>query len=499
MNLGRVIVERLRRLRNGFRQLGLRRTFTVAVATGSLMLGAFMSMATYTLSRGYLADQRVDSALRQAYSDAALVRSGLLTSGQKVSDVLADAAPPTGTVAMIQRDGLWYSSTLNRSSSIVPPTLVRITDGGDPAAVWTRVDGAPAVAVGIPLPAADAVYYEISTATELSRTLGILWRVLAVSTAVTTLAGALLGRWASGRMFKPLNGVAIASTRIAAGELDTRLVPPRDPDLAQITTALNQMLDALTQRIDLEARFTADVAHELRSPLTTLTTTVQLMERRRDELPPTAQQALDLMSGELSRFRSMLEDLLELGRLDAGQHLELVDTELGQLAAESLASSGRPASALRIRDGGPFWAAVERHHLSRAVVNLLRNADLHGEGLTEMIVDGTDDEVFIEVHDAGPGVPEEDRERVFARFVRGGRRASRPGVGLGLSLVGETMRALGGSVTVGDSQFGGAKFTLRLPRTVGPEPEPDPEDDAAESTADSGDRPNADAPTEAIS
>lgn len=463
-------------------RLGLRRTVMLTFALASLILATLMSLGTYFLARGYLIDQRVDSATRQAYADAAYVRSGLLTSGREVSEVLELASPPSGTTVLVHRYGVWYSSSLTRSTDIVPTSLIDITDEGGVAAVWTRVDDDPAVAIGIPLPGANATYYEVALATEMERTLGILARVLMVSTAITVLVGAGVGRWAAGRLLLPVAEVASASARIAAGEINARLRPFPDPDLATIAESFNAMLDALAQRIEREARFTADVAHELRSPLTTLTTSVQLMEGRRAEMAPAAQAALDLMSGELGRFRRMLEDLLELGRLDAGELAQQAKVhEVSALLRETIArTSHDPDDLLRVK-GGPWHAVVDRGHLSRALVNLITNADLHGDGVREVVVSGDDERVYIEVHDSGPGVPEAERERVFDRFQRGGSRGSRPGAGLGLSLVAETVRALGGTVAVGDSPMGGAVFTVTLPASA---EEDDEDGDADDETAD---------------
>lgn len=446
-------------------RLGLRSTVTLTFALASLVLATLMSLGTYLVARTYLIDQRIQSASRQAYADATYVRSGLLTSGREVSEVLEMASPPSGTTVLVHRYGVWYSSSLTRSTAVVPPELIEITDAGGVAAIWTRVDDQPAIAIGVPLPAANATYFEVSSALELERTLRILARVLALSTLITVTVGALLGRWAAGRLILPVREVAEASARIAGGEITTRLRPSSDPDLATIATSFNQMLDVLAERMEREARFTADVAHELRSPLTTLTTTVQLMEGRRDELPSSAQQALDLMSGELTRFRRMLEDLLELGRLDSGDvaHRATVH-EVEALVRETITLAGHdPAELLHI-EGGPWRAELDRGHLSRALMNLIINADLHGDGVLDVRLRGDEENVLIEVHDNGPGVPEAERERVFDRFVRGGSRGSRPGAGLGLSLVAETVRALDGTVTVGDSPLGGAVFTVSLPR-----------------------------------
>jgi signal transduction histidine kinase len=432
---------------------------------GGLLLATMMSGLTYTLARNYLVEQREQRAMQQAFADAAYVRSGLLLPSAVVEDVLRDAAPSGETSIFIDRDG-WYSTSLATSSDAIPSALIRLTRDGRSALVWTRIGGQPAVVIGIPMPAVDAEFYEVAMTSELDRTLDTLARVLAACSVLTALAA--LGRWASGRVLAPLNDVAGAAARIAGGEMETRLPVSDDPELVTIIGSFNAMVDALADRLDRDARFTSDVSHELRSPLTTLTTSVQLLEARREELPKRAQRTLDLMTVELDRFRTMLESLLELGRLDAGGGVSQPKmTHALELVRQVLADSGRsPALAEALDDeAAGLQVGVDRLRIGRALGNLFDNADLHGGGLLGVRVRGEERWVCIEVHDGGPGVDQAERTRVFDRFVRGGSRGSRPGAGLGLSLVQETVRAHRGNVILSSSTtFGGALVTVSLPR-----------------------------------
>jgi signal transduction histidine kinase len=126
--------------------------------------------------------------------------------------------------------------------------------------------------------------------------------------------------------------------------------------------------------------------------------------------------------------------------------------------------SGRPAGLLLSFDGtSALVVHVDKQQLNRALVNLFDNADLHGTGLTAVHIRRSGQSVLIDVDDDGAGVSSGERARIFERFVRGGSRGSRPGAGLGLSLVAETARGHAGVVTCTDSPSGGARFTLRLP------------------------------------
>jgi signal transduction histidine kinase len=321
--------------------------------------------------------------------------------------------------------------------------------------------------VGVPLPAAGAEFYEITLITELDETLHTLRLVLAGFAVVTVLAGAALGRAAARRVVAPLDSVAGAAARIAGGALDTRLPVTEDPDLATIVGSLNSMVDAVHERIQRDARFAADVSHELRSPLTALVTSVEVLERRRDELSPRSAQALDLIGRDLRRFQRALEDLLELGRLEAGASgLVMSTVDVRDVVRHALDESGRPMSLLAAESGaadGDLLVSVDKRQVNRALVNLFDNADRHGDGLVAVTVARIDDSVLVGVDDDGPGIDPADRQRIFQRFARGGARGSLPGTGLGLSLVAETMRAHGGAVWCTDRPGGGARFLVRLP------------------------------------
>jgi two-component system, OmpR family, sensor histidine kinase MtrB len=165
----------------------------------------------------------------------------------------------------------------------------------------------------------------------------------------------------------------------------------------------------------------------------------------------------------VSRLRHALEQLLALGRLDAGvDEGERQSVELGDFVTNALVQTRRPDSLFDGADE-PVWVHADKAALRRTVVNLLDNADVHGRGATGIRVVREGLWGLLTVEDAGPGVPERERQRIFERFARSGSRAARPGTGLGLSLVAETIRAHGGDVWCDGSATGGARFVVRLP------------------------------------
>jgi signal transduction histidine kinase len=438
----------------------------VAFAVGALLVSAVLALTTFVLTRSYLVDQREQSLAQQGYADAALLRSRIAGAGT-VGDELGDLTTATGaTVVVRARDGRWYSTSLAVGAHDVPPELERLVASGSAGTQRTSGPRGPPMVVGVPLRTSDAEFFEVTDLSELQTALTTLAAVLAGGAAVATLAGAAFGTWASRRTVRPLEDVAGAATRIAGGELSARLAPTDDPDLAGIVASFNSMVDALGARIERDARFVADVSHELRSPLTGLVTSVEVLGARRAELSDRGQAVLALVETELARFRRTLDDLLELARMDGDRARPRDPVEVGTLLRELLAVTGRPAGLLDVADGGGTAVVrADKPALERAVRNLLDNADRHGGGVRRVGLTATDDAVLVDVEDGGPGVPPEDRERIFERFARGSRaaRGSLPGAGLGLAIVAETAARHGGKAWCADGPEG-AVFTLSLPR-----------------------------------
>ena len=437
-------------------------------ALGALVLSTALATGTYAAARHLLVEQRERTALRQAYADAALVRDKLLTSGAQVSEVLGSISPPAGAVMYVHRSGRWYSSSLDRPGDELTVAVRPQVRGGEVTLAWSELTEPHAIVIGIPLPAVQSEYYEVSVAEELRDTLQALAAALAVCATLTTLAGALLGRAASRRVLAPLGEVTNAAVKVSVGDMATRLGETRDPDLYALVGAFNHMVDALHERMKQDERFAADVGHELRTPVTTLTTSLSLLQHT-EGLSHQASVAVQLMGDELIRFRRVLEDLLALGQLDARARESAVTTTGARaLVTHALSSSGRSPDLLQETSGLPEQQVrVDRRQMVRALTNLFENADLHGGGLTGVRIVGGPDHVDIHVEDQGPGVRPQDAERVFDRFARAGGAKAGTGSGLGLSIVAQTARNHGGAVWCAQRRDRGADFTVRLPEASG--------------------------------
>ena len=450
-----------------FRRLGLRARITLLFALGAMLLSTIVAGATWTITRQNLVDEREGSSQDQFLANATQVDQRLADTDLDIEDLLSSLPSPSGAQPILFVDGSSFTPTLDENA--LPASMRTQVQGGTASVMTYRVDDEPRLALGVRLPDQSAEYYEVVDLTPLEHTLGSLAALLLVTSVLTTLAGAALGWWASRGALRPLAEVSQAAEAIAGGRLDTRLSSLDDPDLAVLASSFNDMASALEERIERDARFASDVSHELRSPLMTLSASIEVLEKRREEMPERARAALDLLVGEIARFQQLVTDLLEISRVDAGQvHLEREPVDVAEMVIQTVSASTHPVSVRIEPDATEVILDVDKRRLVRVLDNLLDNAEKHGGGATGVSLTKFDGHVIIAVDDAGPGVAPEDRKRIFHRFSRGsgaGSRGMADGVGLGLALVDEHVRLHGGEVRVEDRPDGedGARFIVELP------------------------------------
>ena len=473
--------------RTGIRRLGLQARLIAAFALGALVLSALLATVAYSLVRENLVRQRERAAISGLFLNANYVRQQLGTESIDQGTLLDTLRSPGGASPVLQSNGQWFGD-VGGGREELPAALRDLVEQGKPAIMRFDLDGETQLAVGVPLPAVNAAYFEIANLHELERTLSELGYALLAAGLLTTLAGAILGILTSRRVLQPLAEVRQAAVAIAGGRLDTRVAVDDDADLGALVTSFNDMARALQERIERDARFASDVSHELRSPLTTLAASVGVLQGRRDELPERAQAALDLLVADVARFSAMVEDLLEISRFEAGAVLlQLDEVRISELVRNAVDSSHPTVDVEIEAAASDAVVQADKRRMSRVLANLLDNAGRYGGGATSVKVclDGGPDTVQIVVEDKGPGIAEEDRERVFDRFARGsteaGRRGAGEGVGLGLALVKEHVHLHGGRVWVeGRASGPGARVVVELPVSMTDrpaEPEEEPETD----------------------
>ena len=450
------------------RSLGLRARVTLTFALGGLLLSVAMTVLAFGVTRNNLVRQREQISVRETYIHARLMREGLRTASPDVPRLLASLETGAGSRAVVRHRGNWFSSSLALGRDALPAELRRTVDRGEPARQRFVHADEPVLAVGVPVPASDALYFEVFDMHETDRALRVLSGALVAGAAVTTIAGGALGLWASRRALQPLREVSTAAADIASGNLRTRLDESADADLAALASSFNTMVDALEKRIERDARFASDVSHELRSPLTTIATSVEVLRSRQGELSERGQQALELLNEDVQRFERLVQDLLEISRFDAGVvELSRDEVLLPELVHHAV-KAGRWADVeVDVADGASECiVSVDKRRIERALANLFENATVHGDGLRAVGVECGDGTARVTVDDSGPGVPDEFRALIFERFARGtaaGQRSKGGGVGLGLSLVAEHVRLHGGRVWVEDAPGSGARFVVELP------------------------------------
>jgi signal transduction histidine kinase len=265
--------------------------------------------------------------------------------------------------------------------------------------------------------------------------------VLAVVVPLAALAAELPNR--------RLRRVARTARRIADGDLDARASRGRraGDEITEISVAVDAMAGALQERLLSEQRFTADVAHELRTPLMGLVTSTEL-------LPDS--EVTEFVRDRVRALRSLVEDLLEITRMDAGaERADLAPVPLDQVVEESVRRAGVPA---RLTVTGDPVADTDPRRLDRIIVNLVTNADRHGRSPVEVAVTGT----TIVVRDHGPGFPDALLVNGPQRFRTGAAERGR-GHGLGLTIAVGQAQVIGGHLTFGNAPDGGAIATLLLP------------------------------------
>lgn len=445
------------------RRSSLRTRVVAGFAGGALALSTSMALVSYQLTRSTLVNGRERTTVRAAYFDAGVVRAGLATDQPDIVEILRSLDTGGNRRAMLRRNGTWYARSPDTGiTSAVPADLQRLVEQGEPAVQLVHADGGPAVVVGVPLSGSTALY-EVDSLQELDQTLRVLGLVLTLVAMMTAGAGAGLGWYATRYVLRPLRSVADAAQEISGGDFTTRLDPAAEPDLARLTSSFNHMVDQLSQRMERDRRFAADVSHELRSPLQTLAAAASVLDRRRPHLDERTATATGLIVDEVARFQSLVDDLLELASSDRPARRGAVDVV--ELARQACRAHGLPVDAVQVVGdiGGPWQ--VDRRRFEQMLGNLLDNARKYGGGLVALRLGRTADVCYVEVDDDGPGVSPEDKEVIFDRFVRG--RAARArgaddGTGLGLALVVQHASAHGGRVTVADRPGGGARFRVEL-------------------------------------
>ena len=314
-----------------------------------------------------------------------------------------------------------------------------------------------------------AVLHVAETTDDMDDAVRLLGASLAVGIPTIVALLAALMWWLIGRTLAPVDRIRAEVDAINDADSTRRLpAPPRDDEIGRLVDTMNRMLDRLRDASARQRRFVADAAHELRTPLTRIRTNLDV-DAEHPESADLAATAAEVRR-ETFGLQRLIDDLLHLARSDAGQgptRMRAVD--LDDIVMDEIRGLRAATPGVTIDASGVSAASVEGDpdYLSRAVRNLLTNAAQHADGQVTVELREIGPRLHLAVTDDGPGVPPDDRDRIFERFARVDDARSRDngGTGLGLAITRDIVEAHGGSVSYDADHAGGARFVVAIPRT----------------------------------
>jgi two-component system, OmpR family, sensor histidine kinase MtrB len=448
----------------------LRRRLTIAFVLVAGVSAAALAVGSYVMVRR----SWLDDSLRQATVDAryqlVLARQFLPLDDKRRASLLTSFEDSGRHVLL--RTGDADTATLASNPAFAPGLGREIrADVAAGQLAFERPTGGAAphlLVVGGRIPGSTAELYLVRVEDRIYHDLNQLRTALAAGWLAVVVLAAGVGHVLARRTLEPVGRASQAARAVAEGLLATRL-PVRGRDEFGVWAAsFNQMADALQAKIEAlsaaqarERRFTADVAHELRTPLTALVAEASLLREHLDDLPADARRPAELLVADVVRLRRLVEELMEISRLDAGHETVLVQpvdpTELLRSIVDGRGWQDRVTVT-----GTPVTVHTDPRRLERVLANLVANAVEHGGAgvRASVCLDGS--AVAVTVADDGPGIAAEHLPHVFDRFYKADASRSGRGSGLGLAIARENARLLGAELSVRSRVGVGTRFRLEL-------------------------------------
>lgn len=452
------------------RRLAIMFVAVAGASAGALAIGAAVTTQSYRI------DQFNDRAQLNVQRDIRLLAAG--APSEAVAARLRDIGRPGGSAVVVIEDGVVVTSVDSLTVGEIPSGM-RTRALADPGNVVSGDADLDEVGDTLVLGTIDettgAELYFFFPREEVHRSIRELRVTLAVGWVVVIAVAGLFGSLVARQTLRPVRSAADAARSVAEGLLDTRLPVHGDDEFAEWASSFNRMVAALEEKIhalatasDRERHFTADVAHELRTPLSAVLAAASHLEARAADAPPDVAEMTQLLVGAARRLERLTAELLELHRLEGGQeelHHEAVD--LASAIAGATAAHGW-RDRVRIESDEQVVIDTDRRRFDRIIVNLVANALQHGGTDARVSVGAEAGCAVVSVRDSGPGIAPSDLPRVFDRHfkVRRDRYAdgmASGGSGLGLSIAQESAQRLGGRIDVSSAPGLGATFVLRLP------------------------------------
>jgi two-component system sensor histidine kinase MprB len=459
--------------------MSLRKRLSLIAAASVAFAVLIAVVVCYMVVRQQLRSQ-IDNTLSDQ-AQAILNGDVRLGGSQQFPGLRPSAGGPAPYAQAVLPNGTMFPEGMGNTALPVSPHTVQVATGN--ARSYTtdeEVGGSHLRVITFELPNATVIANGQETvenvAIELARPLnGVdtilsslrLVLLLVLASGIAVAAG--LGRVAARRVLAPLGEVANAAAHISQTEdLTSRLRVHADDEVGQLSKNFNAMLDRLEgsraeldESVRAQRQLVADASHELRTPVTSLRTNIEVLLAGAELDPEDRRRLLADVVEQSEELSALVGDLIELARGDQpGQATE--EVRLDGIAAESLARARRNAPHMRFRAGlEPVLVDGVPERLGRAINNLLDNATRHSPPGGPIDVQVGPEGIVVRDH--GPGVDEEDQPYVFDRFFRGRNSRGRQGSGLGLAIVRQVAEQHGGGVSVTNAPDGGAVFTLRLP------------------------------------
>jgi signal transduction histidine kinase len=445
-----------------FRSVRVRTTLVATAAVGVAMILAAWTLVV-VLQRSLIAG--VDNSLKDRTADViAMAKEG---------DFLDEPIVPGQPGALVQvvdpSDRVVASSETLRAKPAIGPFRDLTTGHVAWSARITSDDELyRIVGVSTATPGGPVTIYTAASLETISDTVTTVKAALLIGLPLVLLMVAAACWWIVGRALRPVEAIRAQVSEIGSGGLDRRVPEPSAGDeIGRLARTMNEMLDRLQSASDLQRRFVADASHELRSPIASLRTQIEVQQVYANGSNGEGEAALSNQLAEVTRMERLVGDLLMLAKADERRLSGRSETvPLHRIVLEEVARSGGPEH-VRVDTSAVRAAAVvgDRDGLARVVRNLLENAHRHARSRVEVGLRPEGDQVLLTVANDGPGIPAEARSRIFERFTRMDESRARDdgGAGLGLAIVREVVAAHGGAVRVED-RTSGACFIVSLPQ-----------------------------------
>lgn len=460
---------------------GFRRRLTIAFLLVAASAGGLLAITSFVLIRQYRYQTFQDHAREGA--ELSLLSTPRDVSLRDFEALVTEFRRRGGFETIARVDGTVFSSDPALSLDDVPEDLLAAESPGELAMSDTTVGNDRYLVIGGGPREQSSRLYFFFPRNDLIASITELRNVLVVGWLVAVAGAALVGRRVARRTLRPVRAAAEASRSLAEGLLETRLTRLSDDEFGLLGHAFNEMADALQAKMEQlertaerERQFTADVAHELRTPLAAMMSATALVEDGLEDLPPAVRRPVQLLIKDVHRLRSLVLELLELSRLDAGQvarHLEPLSLEV---ALEAALSACDRDHVIDIDVSRGLHVIADRARFRRVIVNLVDNALRHGAPPVAIEARRQGDYVAIRVLDRGPGIGHGDPSQLFRRFFKADAARTSDGAGLGLAIALENARVQGGDLHAANRADGGScfSFLLRTAVPVAGDAEPHP-------------------------